>query len=69
VSLRDIQGNNIFAISNAELQTGGRSDASYSDTKFLSQEGEWFLAGILDGIADGTFLLSHIRSYTHFFVL
>lgn len=54
MSLRDSQGNNIFAISDAELQAGGRSDASYNDTKFLSQEGEWFLAGILDGIADGT---------------
>jgi hypothetical protein len=53
VSLRDSQGRNIFAVSDAELQAGGRSDASYSDTKFLSQEGEWFLAGILEGIADG----------------
>jgi len=52
VSLRDDQGKNIFAISDADLQAGGRSDASYSDTKFLSQEGEWFLAGLLDGVAD-----------------
>jgi hypothetical protein len=61
VSLRDSQGRNIFAVSDAELQAGGRSDASYSDTKFLSQEGEWFLAGVLDGIADGTLpLLSFV---------
>lgn len=52
VSLRDDQGRNIFAVSDAEVEAGGRSNALYSDTKFLSQEGEWFLAGILDGIAD-----------------
>lgn len=54
MSLRDDQGRNIFAVSDAEVEAGGRSNALYSDTKFLSQEGEWFLAGILDGIADGT---------------
>jgi len=53
VSLRDDQGRNIFAVSDTELKAGGRSDALYSDTEFLSQEGEWFLSGILDGIADG----------------
>lgn len=52
VSLRDTNGKNSFALSDSELETG-RSGAAYEDTKFLSQEGEWFLAGILDGIADG----------------
>jgi len=31
----------------------GRESAAYPDTEFISQEAEWFLAGILDGIADG----------------
>lgn len=53
VSLRDSSGKNSFALSGSELKTG-RSDAAYDDTKFMSQEGEWFLAGVLDGIADGT---------------
>ncbi|KDR73647.1 hypothetical protein GALMADRAFT_251423 [Galerina marginata CBS 339.88] len=51
VSLRDKQGRNIFAVSDAELKAG-RADAAYEDTKFISQEAEWFLAGVLDGIAD-----------------
>jgi glutamine synthetase len=53
VSLRNAEGRNIFAVSDAELKTG-RSNAANEDTKFISQEAEWFLAGILDGIADGT---------------
>ena len=52
VSLRDSNGKNSFALSEDELKTG-RTGAAYDDTKFISQEGEWFLAGILDGIADG----------------
>lgn len=52
VSLRDSTGRNAFAVSDVELQTG-RSGAAYEDTKFMSEEGEWFLAGVLDGIADG----------------
>jgi hypothetical protein len=40
----------------------GRIGAAYDDTKFMSQEGEWFLAGILDGIADGT---TDINWYYH----
>lgn len=52
VSLRDKDGRNTFAVSEAERETG-RADAAYKDTKFISQEAEWFLAGILDGIADG----------------
>ncbi|KAJ7709748.1 hypothetical protein B0H17DRAFT_915304 [Mycena rosella] len=51
VSLRDSSDRNIFAVSNSEL-SGGRADAAYEDTKFMSSEGESFLAGVLDGIAD-----------------
>ncbi|TBU35709.1 glutamine synthetase/guanido kinase [Dichomitus squalens] len=51
VSLRDANGKSIFAVSDADLKNG-RTDAQYDDTKFLSQEGEWFLAGILDGLPD-----------------
>lgn len=54
VSLRDEAGKNIFAVSEAELSTG-RSAAANDDVKFLSEEAEHFLAGILDGIADGMF--------------
>ncbi|KAF8319288.1 glutamine synthetase/guanido kinase [Clavulina sp. PMI_390] len=52
VSLRDAAGTNVFAISEEELKAGGRSDAAYDDTKFLSEEGEWFVAGLLDGLQD-----------------
>lgn len=52
VSLRDKNGRSLFAVSEAESTTG-RANAAYPDTKFLSQEGEWFLAGVLDGLADG----------------
>ncbi|EED85272.1 predicted protein [Postia placenta Mad-698-R] len=51
VSLRDENGKSIFAVPDSELRTG-RADAAYPDTKFLSQEGEWFLAGVLDGLPD-----------------
>ncbi|KIM48727.1 hypothetical protein M413DRAFT_437899 [Hebeloma cylindrosporum] len=51
ISLKDNDGQNIFSVSEAELQTG-RANAAYGDTKYISQEAEWFLAGILDGIAD-----------------
>ncbi|KAI3599990.1 glutamine synthetase [Moniliophthora roreri] len=52
VSLRDETGRNIFAVSEAELSSGGRQGAANDDTKFISLEGEQFLAGVLDGIAD-----------------
>ena len=52
VSLRNQEERNIFAVSDDELKSG-RIDAANDDTKFISQEAEWFLAGILDGIADG----------------
>ncbi|KAJ7582961.1 hypothetical protein C8J56DRAFT_865313 [Mycena floridula] len=48
VSMRDAQGSNIFAVKDPK----GRSDAAYEDTKYMSEEGEFFLAGVLDGIAD-----------------
>ncbi|KJA14820.1 hypothetical protein HYPSUDRAFT_48825 [Hypholoma sublateritium FD-334 SS-4] len=51
ISLRNKEGRNIFAVSADELKTG-RANAANEDTKFISQEAEWFLAGILDGIAD-----------------
>ncbi|KAG6900662.1 hypothetical protein C0993_005895 [Termitomyces sp. T159_Od127] len=50
VSLRDNTGTNVFSLAEEDLD--GRKDAQYEDTRYLSQEGEWFLAGILDGIAD-----------------
>ena len=52
--MRDANGKSLFAVSDADLKSG-RSDAQYDDTKFLSQEGEWFLAGVLDGLPDGTY--------------
>ncbi|KAG6880223.1 hypothetical protein C0992_002989 [Termitomyces sp. T32_za158] len=51
VSLRDNTGTNVFSLREVDGK-GGRKDAQYEDTRYLSQEGEWFLAGILDGIAD-----------------
>ncbi|KAJ3531100.1 hypothetical protein NM688_g7619 [Phlebia brevispora] len=51
VSLKDADGNNLFAVSDAELKTG-RKDAANEETKFMSKEGEWFLAGVLDGLPD-----------------
>jgi hypothetical protein len=70
VSLRDSAGKNVFAISQSELESGGRANAAYDDTKFISQEAEWFLSGILNGIADGglfiiIFIAPLIRSHSH----
>ena len=63
VSLRDESGKNIFAVTDDELKNGGRKSAKYQDTKYISQECEWFLAGILDGIQDGPslFILGHVN--------
>jgi glutamine synthetase len=47
----------VFAVSDAEKKSG-RDGAANKDVKFMSQEGEWFLAGVLDGIADGTHMFS-----------
>ncbi|KDN49012.1 hypothetical protein RSAG8_02365, partial [Rhizoctonia solani AG-8 WAC10335] len=51
VSLRDKNGRNVFAVADADKEKG-RADAQYQDTRFMSQEGEWFLAGVLDGLTD-----------------
>lgn len=51
VSLKTKDGRNVFAIDKSHLHRG-RSDAQYEDTKWLSKEGEWFLAGVLDGLPD-----------------
>jgi len=53
VSIRDKSGRNIFAVTEEEKKAGGRKDAAFEDTKFLSQEAEWFLAGLLEGLSDG----------------
>lgn len=60
VSLQDETGRNIFAVSDEELKAGGRKNAAYEDVRFLSQEGEWFLGGLLEGLSDGKhpFLIS-----------
>lgn len=62
VSLRDSNGKSLFAVSDSELKTG-REGAANDDVKFLSQEGEWFLAGVLDGLPDGeSFTANLLRS-------
>ncbi|CAD6574075.1 MAG: hypothetical protein TREMPRED_001001 [Tremellales sp. Tagirdzhanova-0007] len=52
VSLQDEKGRNIFAVSDEELKAGGRKNAAFEDVRFLSQEGEWFLAGLMEGLPD-----------------
>ncbi|OAX35814.1 glutamine synthetase/guanido kinase [Rhizopogon vinicolor AM-OR11-026] len=51
VSLKDGEGRNAFAISDVDSQHG-RTDAAFEDTKYLSQDAEYFLAGVLDGLPD-----------------
>ncbi|KAI9571489.1 hypothetical protein HD554DRAFT_2327064 [Boletus coccyginus] len=51
VSLQDSSGSNIFAYSDPE-HPNGRPDAAFEDTKFVSLQGEQFLAGLLDGLSD-----------------
>lgn len=41
-----------------EKANGGREGAAFDDTKYISQEAEWFLAGLLEGLSDGKLLLS-----------
>lgn len=53
MSLQDAEGKNLFAVSDEEAKNGGRSDAAFDDTKFLSQTAEWFLAGLMEGLSDG----------------
>lgn len=49
VSLRDPSGKNLFAYTESP---GGRDNAAFEDTKFLSSIGEQFLAGVLDGLPE-----------------
>jgi glutamine synthetase len=58
VSIRDKSGRNIFAVTEEEKKAGGREGAAFDDTKYLSQEAEWFLAGLLEGLSDGMSLFS-----------
>jgi len=53
VSLRDKDGKNIFALTDDVVKAGGRKDAAYEGIKYLTQEAEWFLAGLVDGLSDG----------------
>jgi len=59
VSVRDNDGGNIFAVGKEDLKEG-RPDAAFKDTRWISAEAESFLAGILEGIADGTHISSSI---------
>ncbi|WVF67973.1 hypothetical protein IAT40_002735 [Kwoniella sp. CBS 6097] len=52
VSLQDKNGNNLFAVTEEEEKNGGRKDAAFEDTRYLSKEGEWFLAGVIEGMPD-----------------
>ncbi|KAN0061267.1 hypothetical protein ACQY0O_006113 [Thecaphora frezii] len=53
ISLKDPKtGKNVFALSEAEIEAGGRKDARYKDVAYISKEGEHFLAGILTGLPD-----------------
>jgi hypothetical protein len=56
--LRNAEGKNSFALLEEDVKIG-RAHAAYHDTKFISQEAEWFLAGVLDGLAEGAYLASH----------
>ncbi|GAA5861205.1 hypothetical protein JCM8547_008518 [Rhodosporidiobolus lusitaniae] len=51
ISLRDKEGRNVFAVKEEESKEG-RKDAKWEDTKRISREAEWFLAGILAGLPD-----------------
>lgn len=53
VSLQDKSGRNIFALTDQELEAGGRQDAPFEPMKYMTQEAEWFLAGLVDGLPDG----------------
>lgn len=54
VSLKDPKtGKNVFAVTNEEYKAGGRKNAQFDDTKFLSEIGEQFLAGVMTGLPDG----------------
>ncbi|GAA5838089.1 hypothetical protein JCM5353_004493 [Sporobolomyces roseus] len=51
ISLRDKEGTNLFAVQEGDLKEG-RKDAKFEDTKRISKECEWFLAGVLEGLPD-----------------
>lgn len=54
VSLRDESGRNIFALNKEDKDGGkGRASAKYDDLKYISQEAEWFLGGLLEGLPSG----------------
>lgn len=54
VSLKDEKtGRNIFAVSEEDVKNGGRKNAKWEELRYLSQEGESFVAGLLDGLPDG----------------
>ena len=48
VSLQDSSGGNIFSLPDGQI----RSDAKWEDLKYVSENLEWFLAGILKGLPD-----------------
>jgi len=52
VSLCDSNGRNVFALGEGEMAAGGRVDAKYKDLRMISQEAEWFLGGVLEGLPD-----------------
>ncbi|KAG1739399.1 glutamine synthetase guanido kinase [Suillus paluster] len=52
VSLKDEEGRNVFSLSDVDRDRG-RATAAFEDTRYLSQIGEYFLAGVLDGLPDG----------------
>lgn len=60
VSLRNKDGRNIFGLSKEETAAGGRKDAKWKDLQYISQEAEWFLAGLLEGLKDGKLILWRI---------
>jgi glutamine synthetase len=64
VSLKDPKtGKNVFAITEEEAKAGGRKDALFEDTKYLSQIGEWFLAGIMTGLPDSKRVYAYSSAY------
>ena len=46
--MRTADGKNLFAVEDGKP----RADAQYEDTRYISQEAEWFLAGLLEGLED-----------------
>ncbi|CDU25874.1 probable glutamine synthetase [Sporisorium scitamineum] len=53
VSLRDPStGRNVFALTQQEIEAGGRPDAPYDDVRFISKAAEHFLAGVMTGLPD-----------------